>query len=328
MAPDRSILIRCLSGEASPEEAAMLDSWLNASPGNRKEFEALWQLWQKTTGGTAYAPPDAENDWQNLQVRIQPPPPVPGPVKIPVRWSMWKALSAFIAGSAITGIILITRHPSVSPQVVRHSEHTVLKDTLPNGAVITLDEQGTFSRPTPDAGRQDTVSLLNGKAYVQAAATSLAVGAGDVSIYTKDGGFLLVNDSTTGNVSIEVSRGVLEVQHGTEKYTVRKGHSLFYDARIRHFTQKNSVDTNSVAFATGVFSFTNTPLKELTAVLARAYKVDIRLNNPAIGDCRMTVQFDNLPITSVLDIIAATLNIQYSMKQQENLIYLNGKGCE
>lgn len=329
MSPDRSILIRCLTGEASPEEAAMLDSWLNASPGNRQEFEALWQLWQKTTGGTAYTPPDVGDDWQNLQVRVQPPPPPsPGPVKVPVRWGVWKALSAFIAGSVITGIILISRQPSATPWVVRHSDHTILKDTVSNGAVITLDEQGTFSQPSPGSGNQDTVSLLKGKAYVQAASISLAVGAGDVSVHTKDGDFLLVNDSATGNVSIEVSRGILEVQHGVEKYSIQKGHSLFYDAGMRRFTEKNSVDTNSMAFATGVFSFTNTPLKELTAVLARAYKVDIRLNNPAIGDCRMTVQFDNLAIKSVLDIIAATLNIQYSMKQQENLIYLNGKGCE
>jgi len=349
--PDRSILIKCLSGEASPEEAALLDTWLNAAPGNRQEFEAVWQLWQKTTGRTVYVPPDVGKEWQDLQLRIHPasPAPTPRPGKIPVRSGIWKVVSAVIAGSVITGIVLISRHqpvehpradhqpgehsgaghhPSGYPPVVRHSDQAVLKDTLPDGTIITLDEQGIFSRPSPGHGRQDTVSLIKGKAYVQADARPLTIGAGEVSVSTKDGDFLLINDSATGDISVEVSRGIVEVRHGAGNYRVQKGNALFYDAKRRRFTEKSSVDINSVAFATGVFSFTNTSLKELTAVLSRAYKVEIRLNNPAIGNCRMTVQFDNLPITSVLDIIAATLDIHYSIKQRERLIYINGKGCE
>jgi ferric-dicitrate binding protein FerR (iron transport regulator) len=120
----------------------------------------------------------------------------------------------------------------------------------------------------------------------------------------------------------------LEVKSHSGNYIVEKGHSLLYKASTHQFTGKNSIDTNSIAFATGVFSFTNTPLKELTAILAKGYKVGIQLEDPAIGDCRMTVQFDNLPIKSVLEIIAATLNIQYSIQQQGKMIYLNGRGCD
>ncbi len=328
--PDRSILLRCLSGEASPEEAALLDDWLNASPGNRQEFESLWRLWQKTTDRTGYVPPDMEKGWQDLRARVQPAQ-ASVPIKAPVRPLIWKTLSVFLAGSVITGIIIIKtnrHHTPTYPQVVRYSSQMPLKDTLSNGTILTLDEQSVFSYPSPGHGSGDTAILIKGKAYIQAAAGPLTVGVGELSIHSKGGDFLLIHDSLTGTTGIEVSRGALEVKSAAGSYIVEKGHSLLYDASAHRFTGRNSIDTNSVAFATGIFSFTNTPLKELTATLAKAYKVDIRLDNPAIGDCRMTVQFDNLPIKSVLEIIAATLNIQYSIQQQGKTIYLNGGGCD
>lgn len=327
--PDKSILLRCLSGEASPEEAAMLDDWLSASPAHRQEFESLWRLWQKTTDGAGYVRPDMERGWQDLQARVQPAP-ASVPVRTPVRPVIWKALSAVLAGGVITGMILVktNRHAPTYPQVVRHSDQTSLKDTLPNGTILTLDEQGVFTYPSSGHGNQDTAVLITGKAYIQVPAGPLAIGVGGLSVHSKGGDFLLIHDSLTGTTDIEVSRGSLEVKSTTGSYIVEKGHSLLYDASAQRFTGKNSIDTNSVAFATGIFSFTNTPLKELTAVLAKAYKVGIRLDNPAIGDCRMTVQFDNMPIKSVLEIIAATLNIQYSIQQQGKMIYLNGRGCD
>lgn len=310
----------------------MLDAWINASPGNRQEFESLWRLWQKTTDRTSYAPPDMKKDWQDLHARIQPAP-APVSIKPPVRPLIWKVLSAVLAGGVIIGVIIFktNKHPAstpVYPEIVRRSSQMALKDTLSNGTILTLDEKSVFAYPSPDHSSKDTATLINGKVYLQVGARPLTIGVGELSVYSKGGDFLLTHDSLTGTSGIEVSGGVLEVKSHSGSYIVEKGHALLYDASTHQFTEKSSTDTNNIAFATGVFSFTNTPLKELTAVLAKGYRVDIQLENPAIGDCRMTVQFDNLPIKNVLEIIAATLNIQYSIQQQGKMIYLNGRGCD
>ena len=63
------------------------------------------------------------------------------------------------------------------------------------------------------------------------------------------------------------------------------------------------------------------------SILAKNYKVTILLENPAIRSCRMTVQFDNLPIKEVLDIVATTLNLTYGIEKDGKTIKINGQGC-
>ena len=185
-APHRSILFRCLSGEASPEEAALLDAWINASPGNRQEFESLWQLWQKTTERTSYDPPDIKKDWQDLHARIQPAP-APVSIQPPVRPLIWKALSVLLAGSVIIGLIIFKTNrppasPPVYPGIVRRSGQGALKDTLSNGTILTLDEKSVFAYPSPDHDSRDTATLINGKVYLQAGARPLTIGLGELSV--------------------------------------------------------------------------------------------------------------------------------------------------
>lgn len=327
--PDRSILLRCLSGEASPEEAAQLDSWLNASPGNKQEFDALWQLWLKTSNKAAYRAPDIESDWQVLHTRIQAAPGAPSLFRT-FRAGVWKVVAAIAACAIITGIILIKvkKDPPAPPMVVRHSGATILKDSVPGGTLIIMGEQSIFSYPSICQRMLDTAWLTKGKVYIQSAAMPFSIRTGELVVLKGNSDFLLDNDSATGVISLQVSRGVVEVRHGADNYIVQEGHSLLYDMAMHRGTEKKSVDPNTLAFATGVFSFTDVPLKEVAAVLAKAYNVTIQLNNPAIGDCRITGQFDYLPIKQVLDLIATTFNTTYSIEQEGKMIYLNGKGCE
>jgi Domain of unknown function (DUF4974) len=224
--PDKTILLRCISGEASPEEAMLVDSWLNASKENKQEFDALWQLWQKTVDKTGYVVPDKTEAWNEVRVRIHltSAPPSQVPFKLIFHPQIWKVLITVLAGGIIAGIILIKSRPEPAgrPPVKRHTEKPALSNSLPGHRNSSMEEH--------------------------------------------------VSDS--------------------------------------------------------VFSFTNSPLKEVAVVLSRAYKVNIQLENSTIGECRITGQFDHLPIKNVLEIIAATLNITFTIQQQGKVIYLNGKGCE
>ena len=306
-----------------------MDSWINASPGNRREFDALWQLWQKTTDKAGYTLPDIENDWRTVRGRVQTPPATHAHFYV-TRAGIWKALTAIIAGGIITGIVLIKlkKHPAASTQVVRYSGATILKDSVPGGTVIIMDKQGIFRYPSTRQRMPDTAFLTKGKVYIQTAAMPFPIRIGDMVVHTGNCNLLLTNDSAAGVISIQVFRGVAEVQQSAGSYSVQEGHSLVYDRATRRWEARNSVEANSLFFATGVFSFTDASLKEVAAVLAKAYNVTILLNNPAIGNCRMTGQFDHLPIENILELIAHTLDVTYSIQQQGKIIYLNGRGCE
>ena len=343
--PETSILLRCLLGTASPEEASMLDTWLTASPDNRREFDALWKKWQMTTDKANYKAPDLVKDWQELSARISLPPSSPPPSSFQPGWAgIGKIVSFIAAAGIIMGIVINSKRSSpqkdpASPRIIRQSGASVLKDTLSDHTIVTMDNQSVLSYPAK--GAQGNMVLLAGKVFLQAPEQKgkpVTAGIGPLMVQSNGGNFLLAFDTTSGIISIQVTKGALKILEPHKEglaakdpagmYVVQGGQMIRYNMSTHQITKKDSLPPNDIAFATGIFSFHNTSLTELTAVLAKAYGISIKLGNTAIGNCRMTAQFDNLPIKNVLDIVATTLNITYSIQQGGKLIMVTGQGCE
>lgn len=82
--PAEAIIQKWLSGQASPEEAAMIEAWASANPGNKQVLDKLWQDYHRITAETPASIPDPKMEWQRLREKINPgPPPAPGPATKP-----------------------------------------------------------------------------------------------------------------------------------------------------------------------------------------------------------------------------------------------------
>lgn len=346
--PDRSILLKCLSGQATPEEAALIDTWIEASPENRQEFDRLWKLWQMTATNPAYVRPDIAAEWNTLHARIAP---YSAPASRPVRAASWKLISVIVAGIIVAGVIFIKiisptaiknpevtkgpattiggrpqKEPRIEPRIERYSGASILKDTLQGHIIITLDTKSSLSYPSR---KDDEGSLIvNGKAFIQIADTArpLTIVAGDVLIHTGSSNFYLAYDSVAASLSIQVAKGELQITDHNKILSLQQGQSIFYDGQKHRFIKKDTLDVNTFGYATRVFNFNNTPVKEVINELSKAYGVTFRLDNPAIGDCRITTEFDNKPIRYVLDVLTQTLNLTY--KELGKIIAISGQGCE
>ena len=84
-------------------------------------------------------------------------------------------------------------------------------------------------------------------------------------------------------------------------------------------------DTNVLAYKTKIFSFKDTDLKKAVEMINEIYDSKIVLGNPSIGQCRVTVNFNNDKIEDIADIIAETLSLSVEKKGAEFI--LNGSGC-
>jgi transmembrane sensor len=373
--PDKSILLKCLSGHATPEEAAMIDSWIAASPENRQEFDRLWKLWQMTDTNPAYTRPDITAEWNILHARIDPTaaPHTPGRALIshPLRAASWELISVIVAGIIVAGVILIKimspgeikgagtiggrpqKNSRIEPRIKRYSGASILKDTMSDHIVITLDTQSSISYP---AGNDDSGALIiKGKAFIQAVETPakpitpessinptnpanaaspitpakpITIVAGDVVIHASGSNFYLAYDSAAASSSVQVAKGELQITDHNKVLSLKEGQSILYDGQKHQFIKKDTLDVNTFGYATRVFNFNNTPVKEVIGDLAKAYGVTFRLDNPAIGDCRITTEFDNKPIRYVLDVLTETLNLTYKYKEQGKIIAISGQGCE
>ncbi|NIV95375.1 hypothetical protein GWN42_21925, partial [candidate division KSB1 bacterium] len=79
-----------LSGEASKNEQAVLQEWLDASPQNRRLFAWLEKIWQDADPEKPQHTPDISKKWLELESTLDLTRPKSKPPALPWRRSGWR----------------------------------------------------------------------------------------------------------------------------------------------------------------------------------------------------------------------------------------------
>ncbi len=327
--PATPLLLRYLSGDATPEEAAMIDTWIQASEENKTIFQRLWNLWQQTTTNGGYATPDTQQEWKELVQKLPVATALPPRRRLIKQWQVVTAATV-IAVMAVV-ILLLLKHPDNQPPAytTQQSNNTIARDTLFHTIIATLDTHSNIQYPA--VGKENKVLLLQGGLFLEAAAntgTPYHIEAGGVSIQPGNNSLSIQYDTVTAITTIQAVTGTLTIQAGTNTLTLQQGEAISWNNNKQAFSKKQGTDVNSYSYATRVFLFNDTPLQEAIRYLAKAYGVTINIQTPVISNCLITTRFDNKSIEYIMDIISATLHVNYDYQKAANTIYLQGDGCE
>lgn len=76
----------------------------------------------------------------------------------------------------------------------------------------------------------------------------------------------------------------------------------------------------------GKLIFENTPVSDVISSLERRYDIDIELGSKAMENCRVTAEFDRLPVERIMYLLCYTLKGKYSVTNSGYLI--QGHGCK
>lgn len=316
------LMVRYLSGEATPEEAIQLESWLAAAAVNQEAFNELWQSWQYTAP-EPYVTPVTGNDWQLLRQRWQKAGLPAGPGSF-IAWLL-KALPAMLCCVAVVaaGVWLLRNHfNKPATPVVTAAATAVVKDTLAEGLLYTLDVNSRMEWYAP--ARQ---LVLQGGIMLQNT-IPVQLSTGKVLLTVTPGYFYVNYDSTQQQTTIYVAEGTVTIHTANGDTAITKEASVLVDEKRGQWLPQYVVNKNRFSFATRHFYFDDTPLTEVAAYLQKAYGITITLAHPAIGNCRLTGQFNYVPVRQILDMLALTLPITYVYKESEQTIYLAGDGCK
>lgn len=319
---DELLIVRYLSGEASPEEAIQLESWMAASSRNRKVFNELWNSWQYTAN-EPYVTPVAANDWQQLMQHWQKAGlPVTATTSLSF---ILKALVITLSSlAAAAGIWWWLRHNSASPAapLVTAATSTVVKDTLADNSTYTLDVN---SRIAWNAA-QKQLALQGGMMLKNTAPVQLTTGK--ILLNATPGYYYVHYDSMQQQTTVYVAEGALTIHTFNGDTTITKEASVQVDEKRGQWLRDYRVNKNRFSFATRHFYFENTPLPEVAAYLEKAYGITITIAGAAINNCSLTGQFNYVPVSQILDMLALTVPITYVYKESEKTVYISGKGCE
>ncbi|WP_373396779.1 FecR domain-containing protein [Algoriphagus halophilus] len=128
------------------------------------------------------------------------------------------------------------------------------------------------------------------------------------------------------NPLIEVSvlegevRMYLQSKEGIQLLAGEKG---IFDKNSGSFS-KEETDANVDSYSTKSFSYLNQELAFVVAQLSEVYQTEIVLEGN-IGGCRLTVDFENEELDTILSIISETLNLDITRNGSD--IVLSGAAC-
>jgi ferric-dicitrate binding protein FerR (iron transport regulator) len=293
-----ALLSKYFSGEATPEEAMIIDDWRAGNDQNAEQFNALWLA----SPLKPYQIPDVPTAWRQMH---------PLPRRQSVKKIMifrWVAAAALILCISVAAALLFQQHEHITYKTI--SANKTEKILLPDSSVAIIRSGSNLTYPTSFNGKQRDV-VLKGEAYfdiMPATDQPFVVTVGPAKIKVLGTSFNVADTQTV--ISVHVHSGKVMI------YTDK-------DSIIISSAQKVSWLRNSESFSLPVFyfNFENEDLKTVATYLSEAYHKKIYIKDTDIASLRISSTFENKPLDYILQVIATTLNITFTYSNQDEIYF-------
>jgi len=298
------LLARYFAGELTPQDKTRLEKWLTESQENEDYFFELTSLYQKV-GTTEYPLFTTEEAFEKLEDHINEHAqkhtlPLKNKRKALLIWVMGTA-----AAIALLLIIFNRGQEDIYTTITEKRLYSFADSTkidLKEGEIQISKQQAN-----------DTI-FLKGKASFEIESEitgSKIVKAGNV--YVKDiGTSFTVDANTPDSVYVSVTEGeVLFYSDTNAGITLKMNQSGYYLSRDNKFYR---------IVMKGNFQFDETSLSDVVEQLNAFYGQQIELKGNNIQTLLITVAFAGEDLSTILDVVGATLNLKVSNNENGYVI--------
>lgn len=324
-----------LSGSCSPEETERLLAWRKASAANEAEFHRLKKVWEAAAPATFC--PDAGLAWQKVQARLcsKEAPAEDSRQEQPAARSRWLlttwSVAAAVALLALSlGVYLLSgkQETFIPDGLTKHATSIQEKQELllADGSRVWLNQQSKIYCPEQFMGSSREV-YLEGEAFFEVShqpEKPFIVHTEQSRIEVLGTSFNLQSGSTT-QLQLTTGRLAFSSARVPQKALILEaGEAIIQEGEK---LSKTAIPANYLAWKTGEFLFTDTPLEEVFRLLEQYYPVKLKTANPALLQCRLNARFSSQPLEEVLEVISLTFQLEYQQKDKEILFRGSAKNC-
>jgi transmembrane sensor len=321
-----------LAGEANPEEATIIEDWISSSPANKELFDQYQQVWNCFQNTSGYPAPAKSEAWAQLQDNLVSPGNAisSAPVRNLVRpYRVAVAIAAMILISASVYLYFRQGNKTFDKEITISAAGNIERKILPDNSQIVLYSHSSLRLPEKfSAGSRQT--YLQGEAYfiiTPDPSNPFIISIDGINIQVAGTSFNVNNSVEKGIIETQVTTGKVKMYNSRGQVMITAGQTGVYNKKTDTFFVEDSLNINRFGYATRNFDFIDEKLASIIAYLEKAYSKKIVLDNPQLGNCKMTSSFENKSIEYVLEVIAATLNL--TLKISNGIIHIGGKreGC-
>lgn len=338
------LLTKYFSGEANAEEMQMLSDWIKLNAENQKVFEEFQQTWMNIEASRIENETNIDEEWLKIKPFITNTSNEKKTADIPVfplHSDKSKTRTFLYRTIRIAAVFLML---AVSSYIVyyflKNDEHKAchltakvetLEGKLPDGTSVTLNAGSVLEYPEKFDDDKRNVTL-NGEAYFNVthyATRPFIIAAEELRVEVLGTSFYVNTNATNGNVEVILTSGKVALYHKdkpNERTILEPGEKAEYSKSDMKISKSKNDEENYMAFKTKKLIFSDTRLDEIVLTLNKVYHSNIKLKDTNIADCTVSTTFDNQSLTSVLNVLKATLDLKEN--KSGSSIELLGNGCK
>lgn len=205
------------------------------------------------------------------------------------------------------------------------TRHTMLRDTLPDGTVITLNEHSGI-KYSSSYNKADRIVFLTGEAFFEVHHNKdkpFIVKAGHASTKVYGTAFSVSAYASSGQLRVGLQRGsigvISDTAHAETEKMLVPGELLIYNKKNNTISIENQAPEKLAAWTTGKLVFFKTPVNDVFSQLEQRYDVHFSYNR-GMADRTVTATFDGAPLSKVLQHISFVWNVHF--EQREDSIHV------
>lgn len=308
MEMDIDLQVKYLLKEATAEEQAQVEKWLDENEENKILLAQLRHVWMESKKIEIEDVADTQAAWLRFKERINTTPAhkiKTIPLSNSQRWMKYAAGMMLIIG--ITYLAYYVAY--IAPFASFHSGDIVMEYTLDDGTKVTLNKHSTIKYPK-HFNSNERVVTLNGEAFFNVTPNKqkpFIIHANDADIVVVGTSFNI--KSSVAATEVTVATGIVKVSNKQQSVVLQPNEKTTVTSSTSELYKEKSDDELYNYYRTNKFICNNTPLSKLIPVLNEAYGTQITIANNQLNDLKLTTTFYNEPIDSILNIIGKTFNI-------------------
>ncbi|WP_375448382.1 FecR family protein [uncultured Fibrella sp.] len=323
---------------------AFWQTWLQQHPAKQAEVRQARALVQELIAQqdvTTQA--EIDQDWQAIQARLGQSVAVTRPTPVRPLWQWgWAAAAATVL--LVLGIGLWSRLASTNRteqtalsaqiNVVNHTQQ-VRAQRIPDGSTVWMTPGARLSYPRQFAATARTVQFT-GEGFFDVAkdaARPFTIESGPMRTRVLGTSFNVKANPGTETYAVAVVTGRVTVSAPAKNGRIETVTLVPQQRAVFAVTEQRleatSVPTKITKQETWQpvsLSFNDATLSDVAQQLEQIFAVQVRLANPQMANCRLTVDFKHQRLAEILEQINKLLNTQYALEGDR--VVLTGEGCQ
>lgn len=320
-----------LANEASEEEISLLEEWVLKNDENKKIFNDLKQAWILSNLNKSNKNIDINEEWDKIQLKLFKDKAKYISINkhsnqrklIPLVYKI--AAAILIPLVSLLFLYYLVYKPGTDNLIAQDS---IITNTLPDGTIVTLNYNSKLTFPEK-FNRKIRKVKLEGDAFFNVEHNDeqpFIIETQDINIKVLGTSFFVNSRKQNSTIEVVVNTGKVALKAGDNKIILKANERGIYNksSGILHKEKNNDVNYNS--WKTKYLIFENAVLYDVIRKINEAYHIHIKIINPEMNNCRITVTFNNQSIDAVLNILQETLDLK--IEKHNNYISISGKGCD